>query len=301
MATIRGLLGIALMCAILSGLYALHAEANAVAGTATPEDRGAAIEKFVRELPAKVARNLLAFSRVNVSGNYYVSDSDVLTAAGLDREPWIWKHGFGSLDQALAHYPWIASHELSWTLYPLALNIAVHEAKPWLVVELGSVSWLVSRDARLLQPLSTIKDTELIVDSVKLPRLDGIAVSGAEDPSLTVVSERLQRALRMLRFYQIAAEFPFEVERFTYLGDEGLMITPAQRRRYPAVLLSDETFSDARAAIVNLKRVLDDLNERGERAARIDLRFDGQAVVRPVEAETAAVAQKQARNPKHAR
>ncbi len=190
--------------------------------------------------------------------------------------------------QQLNKQPWVDECELDLQLFPLQLSVNIRESQPWLVAELNNHSWLVARSGKLLAAVETITDENLVFDVASLPRLVGVNIAGAENAeTVSVTSNSLPYALGLLVLYEGAGGFPFQVERFTLLQDGSLQVEPVDSKSYPRALLARaQNMAEAQMVLNNLRGVLADLNERGERAHLVDLRYGGQAVVNLVPEET---------------
>ena len=233
----------------------------------------------------KVCQNLFSIQKIDLQGNFYRSKEELL--ATLPREchserPWLWEIDFGSLKDKLEQNPWVESARLNWHILPIRLSIQVKEADPWLVVEDGSNTWLVSRRGDLLSPLSSLSTQDLVLQVSELARLDGVTLPQAAvtDSGSQQKADELATALRLLTLFERSFAELFRVERYRYRRAGELEIFPFDIHRYPKILFSAEDYRDARERIAQLKIVLDDLENRKEQARIVDLRFSAQAVVR---------------------
>ncbi len=222
--------------------------------------------------------NLLRVSRVEVSGNYHLSNEEVLRALQIAGRPWIFQNlNQGFLDN-LAKNPWLATASASWEVYPLLLRLQVREEEPWLVAQVSGKSWLIARSGKILQPLEALKDGEMILQTTELPRLED-ELKGSSDKVLSPENARFQYAVDLLKLLDAAGGVPFAVERFTLLENGGLAITPAERKSAARVLFDAQNFSEAQQKMSQLKVVMADISKRGEGSKQIDLRFKNQVVV----------------------
>ncbi|MCC6221381.1 MAG: FtsQ-type POTRA domain-containing protein [Deltaproteobacteria bacterium] len=255
-----------------------------VRGESEASSERVGIERFKRSFldgGLKVLGRLLAVSPPRIQGNYYLSEADIISAVGLNRQLWIWQYWRSDVRKALMEHSWIQEATFEWRIYPLELLLNIKEEEPWLVAEFANTTWLISRSSKTLQPLRSLRDSELIVITSNLPRLDGIDVGADMEKRASRTEKRLNEALNLLRLFRIAGDFPFEIERFTLLEDSGVLVTPIDARTKPKLIVTANTFSDAKAILENIKVVLGDLEKRGEHADTIDLRFKGQAIVQP--------------------
>ena len=145
----------------------------------------------------EVLANLLKFDDANIDGNYYVSEQEIRTLLGLDREPWLWDLSMGESQRNLLSHPWISIASVDWSFYPLTLDISVREEEPWLVAEIDEKTWLVSRNGKLLQPLDTLRDADLIVESASFRRLVGLSGKG----SASMLARLIDQAVASVRFH----------------------------------------------------------------------------------------------------
>lgn len=222
--------------------------------------------------------NLIRVSRVHVTGNYHLSNEDVLRALQIEGRPWIFQNlNQGFLDN-LSKNPWLASASASWEAYPLALHLQVREEEPWLVAQVSGKSWLIARSGKILQPLEALKDGDMILQTTELPRLED-ELKGSSDKILSPENARFQYAVDLLKLLDAAGGVPFAVERFTLLENGGVAITPLERKSAARVLFDAQNFSEAAQKISQLKVVMADISKRGEGSKQIDLRFKNQVVV----------------------
>jgi len=237
------------------------------------------LQKLLARSSAAVER-VLRVSNSDIEGNYYVSEREILALSGLDRRPWLWEFFGSAALENLKSQPWIADVRLDLSIYPASATLTIEESVPWLVAEFQRESWLVARSGRLLQPLATIKDADIVMQAAHLSRLDGIDEQ-VDLRSPTRSNRRLNQALEIVKKFEIAGKLPFTVERYTLVEFGGIKVMPAEWESFPPILISRFTFEEASRAQANLLRVLTDLRYRGESSAILDLRFRNQVVVRP--------------------
>ena len=225
--------------------------------------------------------NLMRIGTVEVRGNYRLQREHLLELAGLSgaQLPWAWELSPREIQQRLLQNSWIEAVQVRSNILPYSLRLEVVEAEPWMIAEYEKHSWLVSRSGNLLQPLSTLQGADLILETTELPRLDGLDAQGDVESYLASANARFIYAVKLLKLLSSAGELPFAVERYTLLPNGGMLLQPTQSSGAPKVAVALNSFSDAERVHANLKLVLADLQKRGERASRIDLRFKHQAVV----------------------
>ncbi len=224
-------------------------------------------------------KNLLSYHLISLSGQYHVTQDELNKI--LERQgKWIWQQPPPALLRRIEDLPWVEKAKMSILLYPLRIAVTLQEADPWLVAEYQGSSWLVSVSGKLIQPLQTIKDPSLIIDTSEFARIDGLRPEEGADSLLRSENARFVYAVKMLKFFEMAGGFPFKVERYTLLPDGSLLVLPANPDEQPQLVLSASTLTDAERELRKLKLVLADLKRRGERAQKIDLRFENQAVVK---------------------
>lgn len=222
--------------------------------------------------------NLFRYSRLAVRGNYRVSDDEILRRAALNDAPWMWQTSREEIERRVKENPWIESVSLEKSFFPLTLTVDVVEAEPWIIAEYDHRSWIVSRSGNLVQTLAAITDSDLILETTELPRLDGLQPQPLSG-SLSSANARFLFAVRSIKLLRSAGDLPFEVGRYRLLPAGGLVIHPADDATLPQIVLLVQTLDDAETALGRLKAVLADLSKRGERPRRIDLRFDRQVVI----------------------
>lgn len=221
--------------------------------------------------------NLLRLSRVELKGTYRVDKQEMLSYLGLSPTASLFSTVLPNLGARLAQHPWVEKFKIDYRLYPLALEISIEEREPWLIAEYEKHSWLVSTEGHLIQPLDSLKNKELIFETTELPRLDGLDPLVGKDSFLNSANARFNYARQQLRFLQ-ASSLPFSVERYTLLPNGEMRLSPAERNNLEVILLCQD-YEEAKLLSARLKSVLADLDSRGEKARRIDLRFKNQVVV----------------------
>ena len=228
-----------------------------------------------------VVTNLARVGAVELRGNYRLQREHVLELAGLrgGRRPWAWELTPREIRRRLLQNAWIESVQVESSILPYALRLQIVEAEPWMIAEYEKHSWLVSREGSLLQPLSSLQGADLILETTELARLDGLDAQGEVESYLASPNARFIYAVKLIKLLNSAGEVPFSVERYTLLPNGGMLLQPSAESGLPKVAVALNSFSEAERVHANLKLVLNDLQKRGERATRIDLRFKNQAVV----------------------
>lgn len=220
------------------------------------------------------AENLLRLNNITVEGNEKVSTEKVIENAGLKYHPWAWQIPLSEIASRVNADPWIETTELSWGLAPLRLAIIVHEARPWLVVDCGDVSWLVSKNREIIGSLARLEGNDF-ADLSELPRLRGIQNEGELNGSNT----QLAYALQMISSLEAAGGPGYPISSYELL-DQGIRVEPDDPESAPSVSLVANDAEGVKKRLEQFSKVSADLKKRGERAREVDLRFDGQAVVR---------------------
>jgi cell division septal protein FtsQ len=243
----------------------------------------AAFSRFAVTTSATAARledHLLRIKDVQVQGNSRLQTSEILRAAGLDTESWIWNTSADSVRSHLLDLPWIESAEVILQPFPARMKISLRESQPWLIAEYERRSWLVGKNGAMLQTLDTITNPDVILETTDLPRLDGLDSQVLPESYLASANARFLYAAKLIRLLQSAGTLPFSVERYTLLPNGSMKLTPARREPpAPEVLIAAENLDDAQLALQRLDSVQADLLKRGEHARRIDLRFKNQVIV----------------------
>ena len=251
------------------------------------------VKDRIGEHAGELAGNLARYDISKIEGLYRLSrPALVQTLFAHGDAPWLWQASLAELQQRLRRHPWVADAKLTTRLLPLRVEVSIREEEPWLVAEYESRSWLVARSGKLLAPLSTFKNPELIMEASELPRLQGLESNSALSSSLSASSTRLDYAVRQLLLIELAGGFPFEVSQIILRDEGSLEIHPLSRdlsgssskstQVVPAerIVISALSFDLARQRLGQLQQVLADLTKRGETVKELDLRFHGQAVVR---------------------
>lgn len=225
-----------------------------------------------------VLGNLLKYRTVELDA-YRLKKEELLVKLGLAKDPWVWQLSPIELRQKLLQLPWVEEAVVELSFFPLRLLIKVREAEPWLVARYRGYSWLVSSAGELLEPLEGVTNSGLVVEAAELMRLDGLDKHDLLPNTLSSPNSRFVHAVRELSLFELAGGFPFRVEKAELLEEGALALEPYDRARYPLVLLQASSLSEAEQVLLRLRQVLADLENRRERARKIDLRFRSQVVV----------------------
>lgn len=221
-------------------------------------------------------QDLFTVKRIEVSGNYYLSDSDVLKIAELSAGDAIWKYSIKESEIRLARSPWIKSTHFQKKWPGAKLKLIVKEEEPWLVVELADVSWLISRSGKWICPLSSISNPKLILDISRMPRLR------AGTKLISPLRKHFNYAIGLLKLISLAGDVPFQVESFEISNEGSLYVFPSlgSKANFNKVIFGKSAFEHMKESLSNLRYITKDLSERGDRVDIVDLRFAGQAVIR---------------------
>jgi len=217
--------------------------------------------------------NVLTPQSVQLSGIYYASEGNIHSKIDGYLASSVFPPRTSALSRVLEESPWIERASPKWSIFPLALAVTVKEAHPWIVAVQDEESWLVSDGAETLQTLESIRQPELIIRASELPRL-----RAAPELERHVSSSSVLAALRVI---ELAGGMPFPCDEIELQHDGSFLFLPRERETQPMVRVSAGTFSESSRSLERLRKVLSDLEARGERAISIDLRFDNQVVVMP--------------------
>lgn len=237
-----------------------------------------------------VSRHLFRVSTVEVQGLHRLRRDEVLRVVGLDEVPYVWRRGAAEMERQLNALAWVEHSTVRLTPFPARAFITIQEAEPWLIAEYERHSWIISKHGKLLQPLDSVRDAQLILDTAELSRLDGLDEDAGNMTALSSANARFRLAIRSIDWLETAGELPFPIGRYHLLSNGALVLQQRARTHLPAARLSDsaddpqiivrlESLVDARNAVARLNSVLRDAKLRGEHIRRIDLRFRGQAIV----------------------
>lgn len=217
--------------------------------------------------------NLTQIRVTSITGNYYLSDSDVLEQVREQGLQFIWDARPELWNERLALHPWIDSADVNFSFFPTAAKVEVREAAPWLVWQTAERSWLISRAMRIVEPLETVNEGNLVMELSRLPRI----IADSSDRAA------LKQGLLLVDLLELAGGLPFEAARFNVEAD-GLAVEPALSLHIGTVRIAAADLEEAKTKLKQLRAVIGDLQQRGERAEEIDLRVRGQVIVRKVEA-----------------
>ena len=222
---------------------------------------------------------------VVVKGNHYVSTDEITKMLGINGSVPL-AGVFSALSERtvrakLLTNPWIEDVSLEWRLLPTSLTVRVLEAKPFLVLTVGDLerdeSWVISQKGRPIAPLTSVIQSDLVMEISSLARLQFDLSDGAIPVSR---SESIYRdSLRQVANFYAAKDLPFEVEAFSVLADGGLKLHPLEVGKFPTVSIYTKNFVEMEKNLQRLSAILSDLENKGEKAVSIDLRYSNQAVV----------------------
>ncbi|OVE79909.1 hypothetical protein BVY02_01915 [bacterium J17] len=262
----------------------LRLDPNEIAELASASGKPEAFEIWLEQMKVGtdiILSNVFKLKSVELRGNYRLNESEVLASTEYLGQPFLWKLLGYNTRESLGKNPWIEDVKVTWSVFPTRVVLAIKEAEPWLVAAYRKNTWLISRSGRLLQPLDSLRDGDLVVDSSELPRLDGLdEPSSSHISDLSEVNQRLISALGIIKLFDLAGGYPFEVERFTYLEGGGLELSPVEIDKYPQLLVSKQSFQGAKKLLERAEAVFADLKDKGLVASVVDLRFRDQAIVR---------------------
>ena len=242
-----------------------------------------------------LAENLLRWSKFDVSGNYYLKPDELAEVVALSSKPWFWQLSPTSIQRKLETLSWIKSSSVSWSFFPLSLKFKIEDHQPWLVAEYEGHNWILSRALSLIVPLSSVKDSDLILELSELPRLPGLQPTTDEATYLSSSNARLRHAAGMIHLLELGKHgqaepegslsderrgLGFKVERYDLLSDGSLLLTAQDSKFSPKIRIAPTSLEEAEQVTERISAVLKDLAASGERAAEIDRRFTNQAVVR---------------------
>ncbi|HMO18630.1 MAG TPA: hypothetical protein PKA63_11770 [Oligoflexia bacterium] len=217
---------------------------------------------------------------LRIGGLKRISSSQILAPLAIKEGMELSADQIRSLLSHLSSYAWIDHFKVEHKMLPQRISINVKESEPWLVVEYQGRSWLVSTKGELLEPLTSLDNPDLIREAGLLPRLYGIDPPENEQTYLSSVNERLRYASRMLDFVDLSGGLPFSWNSIHLLPLGAIMVEPDSGKPAERVYFRVHSLDEASSMLLQLENVLRDIDERGEKASEIDLRFSGQVVVR---------------------
>jgi hypothetical protein len=226
--------------------------------------------------------NLFYFQLDKIEGLERVNSEKLLAAVGLAEGMEIESHKRGLLLNYLSTYPWIESYSVTSEILPKRMKIFVKEAVPAFVLEKDGQTWLLSNKGLLIEPLSSLNNKELILESSSLPRLFGYDANdiSQERTSLASTSLKLQTTFKTLEYFDLAGGLPFEYVTITILPYGELLFEVKNGHPTKEVILTAHDLEEARIKLSQLRGIYKDLENKNELANQIDLRFKSQGVVR---------------------
>jgi cell division protein FtsQ len=205
---------------------------------------------------------------IRVEGLHYLEADHVIHTSGLAVGQDLFKLDFARARQALLLEPRIADVQLAHA-WPRGLDIRVTERTPVMLVQHG-VPWEIDSAGVLLPPLAD--GVEADVPMIAGPRFDrwpaGTRVrTGEVDRALAWVRALSDRELQLgSQLSEVDVSSP-DLTVLTLLSGTRVLS--------PAAPLDPRQLAALRVTLA-------DLHQRGESASEIDIRFEGQIVVRPV-------------------
>lgn len=241
----------------------------------------AVIDEYTRVFE-QVHVNIRYSSLDKIKGLDLVSQEKLLESVGLIEGMEINPSRYKLLFQHLQSFPWIEEYSVESSIFPKRIQITVKEAKPKFVIEYEGQSWLMSEKGVLLESLKTITNPELIMLSSSLPRLydDDPHQLGQDQTTLKSTTQRIKTALTMLEYLELVGGLPFTYSAISIMSFGELAFEVSGD--YPAkrVYLLARDIGEARSKKGQLEAMISDLQKRSETSEVIDLRFEGQAIVR---------------------
>jgi cell division protein FtsQ len=216
-----------------------------------------------------LGRHWLKVSEVRVEGLRYLDPERVIAHSGLHRGDELFGVDLVRARQALLMEPRIASATVSHR-WPFGLQLVLEERVPVLLVQHG-VPWELDSAGVLLAPLEegVVADVPLLLG----PRLESLP-AGSQVRTLDV-----QRGLAWVRaLSQRELQLTGQVSEVDVSEPDVTALTLMSGTRVitPAWPPGTRTLSALRV-------VLADLHQRGTLAQEVDMRFENQVIVRPVE------------------
>ena len=204
----------------------------------------------------------------------------LLDAVGITEGMEISPNQYSKLFDYLRKYPWVEDISIEKSIFPKRIKINVKETEPAFVIEYSGDSWLLSDKGKLIEPLSNIYKSEVLVEAINLPRLyDEFGVEN-EHTTLTTTAQRIQTAIRILDYYDLAGGLPFSYSTLKIMPYGDLLIEIKEGAPTKEIILSAHNITEAKERLAQLKSVFSDLNQRGETAQQIDTRYSSQIIVR---------------------
>jgi hypothetical protein len=237
------------------------------------------IDEF-QHIRNEVINNTFYYTIKDIRGLNRIPVERILSSLGIRIGERISQSTFDTLLLHLSSHPWIDEFSVSTSIFPQYVHVNVKEAQPWLVADYETTQWLVSTRGVLLDPLPSISDPSLILESGNLPRLYGLKDTGSEVSFLSSANERLRYSLKSLEYVELAGGFPFTYETIFLLPMGNLLVEPLESDMGERVYFTVLSLQDAHAVISKYETVIKDIKSRGEKANEIDLRFKGQVIVR---------------------
>jgi cell division protein FtsQ len=202
-----------------------------------------------------------AIEAVRIEGARLVPADSVEAASGIARASNLFRLDRGAAERRLAAHPWIASARVT-RRPPRTAVVEVVERRPVALLAVGA--WqAIDGEGRLI-PISAIGER------LELPLVTGCFLSDGLDTG------RLKRAAEFLRAVETQCDFLLRDVSEVHVGDpEDLLIYTVKSGT--AVHLGAPAYEEK---LERLLLVLEDLSGREAVPLSIDLRFDGQAIVR---------------------
>jgi hypothetical protein len=232
------------------------------------------------QIKNEVIHNTFYYTVKGIHGLHRITPERLLSSLQIRVGERISQNKFKTLLMHLSSQPWVDEFSVTTSIFPQNIHVHVKEAVPWLVADYETTQWLVSTKGVLLDPLPSITDPSLILESGNLPRLYGLKSNGSEVSFLSSANERLRYSLKSLEYLELAGGFPFRYETIFLLPMGNLLVEPLESDMGDRVYFKVRSLQDAHYIISKYETVIDNIKSRGEKANEIDLCFNGQVIVR---------------------
>ncbi|MBL7661906.1 FtsQ-type POTRA domain-containing protein [bacterium] len=231
----------------------------------------------VADRATDISTNATQVKAIVVNGNHYLSSQEIINLLNLQLPIWTWEFSLADLKSRLEANPWIERVQILRSPGSGTLKVNISEAEPWLVIACREESWLISRTERPLTALSAINDQELLLKTAELTRLEANHYQGSrQDLEHPLIS----KALRSIAYILNVEGLGVPIETYEIQQDGSILARP-HLINTPAIYFNADSHLAAVQLKSNLSKILTDLKTRNERAQSVDLRFDGQAIVKP--------------------
>ncbi len=223
-----------------------------------------------------IFRNLLLVSRDNitVSNHEYVNPNQLLELLDEQTNYFIWDLYEKDVEKIILTDPWVSEVKIKWRILPLGMDLQIKEYSPFAVIEVYGESWLLTKDGKLLEPLSSVGNSHVVVEASNLPRITGIDEVKGRSITYSSANNRLSYTLEFLKPLHNVEEKNFSIERIVLLEDGAFLVSSKGTGAYPEIIFPYSVKNNFPLAFKKINAIIQANKEKNKKIGKIDLRFN---------------------------